>query len=246
MGGMNGRKKQMRQIHTETGVIKGDIEMSQKRANILITLLALLFLIVAMPAQADKLASDLEQAIRTADGEQQVIVTYAPTAGPEDIERINARSGRNLRKLQGRGGLNGRLAKQQILDLASDPGVLAISPDRVVHSTLDVGAQAIGADHIYENLGLTGAGVTVALVDSGLTPSDAVSASRILASVDFTRKGGNGNDRFGHGTHIAGIIGGSGEAGSPEGVARGVNFVSLRVLNEDGAGYVSDVIEAVE
>ena len=200
---MKGKDKAMRQFQTTAGVIKGDIEMSHKRAAIIIPLLSL-FLILAMPAMADKLATDLEQAILTADSEQlRVIVTYAPTAGEEEIARISAGHGKNLRKLKGRGGLNGRLAKHQIMELASDPGVLAISPDRVVHSTLDVGVQAVGADHIYDNLGFTGSGVTVALVDSGLTPSEAVPASRILASVDFTRKGGHGYDRFGHGTHIA-------------------------------------------
>src|SRR5581483_11596945 len=57
-------------------------------------------------------------------------------------------------------------------------------------------------------------------------------------------------DRYGHGTHVAGIIAGapgrSADTRDYRGVAYGANIVSLRVLDETGAGVASDVIEAID
>ena len=70
----------------------------------------------------------------------------------------------------------------------------------------------------------------------------------MLLSQDFT--GGDGVDRFGHGTHVAGII--AGRAGRTadtrdyRGIASGASLINLRVLGDDGSGMASDVIEAID
>ena len=104
-------------------------------------------------------------------------------------------------------------------------------------------------------LGLTpsasfGYGVTVALIDSGIYPSSAFDG-RIKAFYDFT--GGttiakNPFDDYGHGTHVAGLIGGLQGASEIEyeGVAPSVQFVGLKVLDRTGGGRTSDVIRAIE
>jgi serine protease AprX len=95
-----------------------------------------------------------------------------------------------------------------------------------------------------------GAGVTVALIDSGLHPSKAFQG-RIKAFFDFT--GGTIRqvkpfDDYGHGTHVAGLIGGAQASAdlAYQGVAPGVQFVVLKVLGKTGAGKTSDVIRAIE
>ena len=95
---------------------------------------------------------------------------------------------------------------------------------------------------------LTGAGVTVAVVDSGML-LDGGDPGRIKTTRDFTS--GNLNpaavgpvDGYGHGTHVAGLIG----SNQPDikGVAPGVSYVSLRVLDSLGSGLTSNVIAALQ
>ena len=100
--------------------------------------------------------------------------------------------------------------------------------------------------------GLTGAGVGVAIIDSGLRAS-ADFGGRITAFYDFTLPQGGAvatapTDPYGHGTHVAGLVGGNGSKsnGLYKGVAPGVSLIGLRVLGADGSGYTSDVIEAIE
>jgi serine protease AprX len=96
---------------------------------------------------------------------------------------------------------------------------------------------------------LTGNGVTVAVIDSGLL-EDGGGTSRIKTTRDFTTGVLNPAhkatpvDVYGHGTHIAGLIGGN--KSEVEGVAPGVKFVSLKVLNELGVGSTSHVINAIQ
>ena len=89
-----------------------------------------------------------------------------------------------------------------------DPRVQGHGLGRIIMQRITARSAAIGADRIHENLGFTGRGVTVAVIDSGITPTSAVPASRILANIDFTDAGDDPADHLGHGTHIAGTIGG--------------------------------------
>ena len=95
-----------------------------------------------------------------------------------------------------------------------------------------------------------GLGVTVALIDSGIYPSAAFDG-RIKAFYDFTDGGirsAHPFDDYGHGTHVAGLIGG--QQGLTdlafEGVAPSVQFVGLKVLDKTGSGKTSNVIRAIE
>jgi serine protease AprX len=96
----------------------------------------------------------------------------------------------------------------------------------------------------------TGTGVGVAVVDSGIAPSN-VFGSRIVAFYDFTAgtaRAAAPFDPYGHGTHVAGLIAGSGEpsGGRYPGTATGANLIGLRVLDGFGVGQTSQVISALE
>ncbi len=119
--------------------------------------------------------------------------------------------------------------------------------------------RAIRADQVWnEPPYIQGQGVTVAIVDSGVEFEDQWdlneapnpnSPERILAKIQIVEQGGL-KDKDGHGTHIAGIIGGNGarSAGSYIGVAPKVNLLSLKVVgkNANGSSTMSDVVAALQ
>ena len=95
-------------------------------------------------------------------------------------------------------------------------------------------------------IGIDGRGVTVALLDTGISHVQDL-GERVVARVDFT-PGGDGEDDYGHGTHLAGVIAGNGAAsgGKWRGVAPGANLVSVKVAGPDGSTDVSVVIAALQ
>lgn len=110
--------------------------------------------------------------------------------------------------------------------------------------------QTIRADQ----LGLNGSGITVAVLDSGIsslhpdfTTSSTNHTSRIIAEKKF---GGflTTSDLHGHGSHVAGIVGGNGNAsnGKYKGVAPGVNLVNVKVGNDLGMAYESDMVAGLQ
>ena len=112
---------------------------------------------------------------------------------------------------------------------------------------------AIAADQLWNEAGyVQGQGVTVAVVDSGISQHndlrDAAGNSRILAQVDFTGNQGLPDDYYGHGTHVAGIIGGNGALSGSKymGIAPKVNLVDVRVTNDLGIGNLSDVVAGIQ
>src|SRR5215204_4329173 len=71
---------------------------------------------------------------------------------------------------------------------------------------------------------------------------------RVAAFVDFVNGRTSPYDDNGHGTHVAGIVGGNGydTLGARAGIAPAANLVSLKVLDDHGGGYISNVIAALD
>ena len=121
-------------------------------------------------------------------------------------------------------------------------GALDTTPANTLRETL-------GLPRASHSLTPSGSGVGVAIIDSGIAPLDDF-AGRITGFYDFT-KGGipvAAFDDYGHGTHVAGLIGSSGLLSNNQfqGVAPSVTFVGLKVLDKNGQGRTSDVIRAIE
>ena len=95
-------------------------------------------------------------------------------------------------------------------------------------------------------VGAKGAGVTVALLDTGVAQVQDL-GDRVDARIDFT-PGGAGDDEYGHGTHLAGVIAGNGSAsgGKWRGVAPQAHLISVKVAGADGSTDVSVVIAALQ
>ncbi len=144
-----------------------------------------------------------------------------------------------------------RVTAGQLAALQVDGSQDHLSSDILIRSTADLAAETILADRAWSGLEglpqLSGAGIGVAVIDSGVDISHAALRDRVLYSKDFT--GGDGKDRYGHGTHVAALI--AGQAGDTmdsghRGMAFGAHIISLRVLDAEGAGKASNVIEAID
>ena len=127
--------------------------------------------------------------------------------------------------------------------------VRAVTVDGLPASTATHVAQAVGADWVRSALGYDGTGVTIAVIDSGVTDGhDDLEASHIGRFVDFVNFQSVPYDDYGHGTHVAGILAGDGadSGGGRRGIAPGVSLLVEKVLDETGQGYISNVIAAID
>ncbi|WP_183100590.1 S8 family peptidase [Nocardioides pelophilus] len=153
------------------------------------------------------------------------------------------------------GGFAAELTDEQIADLRT--AGLNVSANETVRVTdADWGADSHEASAVYPQVdgapsawasGLDGAGVTVAVIDTGISNSGDL-AGKVIAGYDFSGEGSHTTDSFGHGTFVAGIVAGSGAAsdGAVKGVAPGVNLVSLKIAGADGSSDVIRVISAIQ
>src|SRR5947209_1362485 len=138
--------------------------------------------------------------------------------------------------------------------LKNTAGITSVTPDVGVHFQSDsstprvasgVFSDVIGARTLWSK-GITGSKIGVAVIDTGIAAVPAV-ADRLAGGIDFT--GGNDpfHDGFGHGTFVAGLIGGATPADAPtSGVAPQVNLISVKVGSDDGSADVSHVLAALQ
>ena len=153
-------------------------------------------------------------------------------------------------------GLTATLSASDVAALSEDPSIARLSIDAVVHATAEptpgtVFKNARGLHgQMVRGRGWNGTGIRVAVVDSGIEPSRDIETRRIVGFFDFTQRGKKTRpyDDYGHGTHVAGLIGGKGRLSHGEyaGPATKASFIGFKVLDAEGAGYTSDVLGAVE
>jgi serine protease AprX len=188
-------------------------------------------------------------------GRSRVIVrTESPTAAAAVRSGMPLLGGQVLRSLPIVNGLVVDLPNPAIVALANNPNVARLSYDRVTTGAMERTGATIGATAVRTELGYDGAGVGVAVIDSGLTAwhddlaTADTSAQRVERFVDFTSTQTPAYDDYGHGTHVAGIVAGNGfdSSGARTGIAPGVRLTVLKVLDGDGHGRISDVIAALD
>jgi serine protease AprX len=184
-----------------------------------------------------------------------VIVTLEPGA---DLPGAFQRYSHNGQLSVIHGYVLDQVPVSQLAALASSASVHRVHANRKARKQDALSSVAVNANAIDKGNGInaanlygyTGAGVTVAFIDSGITSyahPDLVD-SRVLAFVDFVNSRTTKYDDNGHGTHVAGILGGTGKASAKKyaGMAPGVSLVSLKVLNQNGEGSVGAVLRALD
>lgn len=134
--------------------------------------------------------------------------------------------------------------------LRRNPNVAYIEADQVITIDTTQTPATWGIDRIDQralplsnsfSYTATGAGVKAYIIDTGILISHTEFGGRASVGTDTVGDGRNGIDCNGHGTHVAGTVG-----GSNYGVAKGVTLVAVRVLNCSGSGTTSGVIAGVD
>ena len=192
----------------------------------------------------------------------RVIVEFR---GAPDVRIITGHGGVARRQLAGMKAQVADLDPGMLPNIAGNPQVASIRPDHPVFPTLERTGAAIAATIARRSYGLTGKGIGVAVIDSGITawhddlyltdPASPRSDPRVVHFRDFTADDTPGVwasdqpiDVYGHGTHVAGVIAGNGfdSDGRRMGIAPAAHLIGLKVLDGEGNGYMSDVIAALD
>jgi serine protease AprX len=199
----------------------------------------------------------LDQAAADPGAELRVIIVGSQGVDAHEIENemMRGRHGRRVGRVhdefeEALDGVSARITGAELLTLAQENGIESITPDAAVVATstsfrpVELWPYAVGASGLWGDLdGRRGRDrmPAIAIVDSGVD-SDHF-GGRVVADIDFT---GNADeeDDLGHGTMVAALAAG-GDASYP-GVAPTADLVSLRVLDAEGRGRVSDVLAATE
>jgi serine protease AprX len=191
-------------------------------------------------------------------GHVEVIVKLEERISPEQERQLSKIGAYVYRKLPMIASVAIHVPANRVDRLTKMSFVKRLSPDLAVRKCDEFTVGSSRADVAVQQYSLTGAGVTVAVVDSGVRPSAGLmdlsnSANRILASVSFVPGSSGTNDMCGHGTHVAGIVGGNGfYSTGPDcfrtfyGIARNCNLVNVRVLDDQGGGTVSSVLAGLQ
>ena len=187
----------------------------------------------------------------------KVIVQYRQVPTAWHYAKMQSRGGRLNAKLHMIKSAAFTIPVSALPKLEADPEIASVTIDHPMNVADDLTNDATGVDAAW-SAGYTGAGVTVAVIDSGINDSHpdlqgANGNSRVVYHQDFTgtpttNSSGAQYDLYGHGTHVAGIIAGNGSlsGGQYEGVAPGAHLVDLRALDQNGAGTDSTVIAAIQ
>jgi subtilisin family serine protease len=147
-------------------------------------------------------------------------------------------------------GFSAQMTEEEALKISADDRVRFVEEDSVVEANvtqsnppwgldrIDQAARPLSLTYTYTT---TGAGVNAYIIDTGIRRTHAQFGGRASAGFDAIGDGQNGNDCNGHGTHVAGTVG-----GSTYGVAKAVRLFTVRVLSCSGSGSTSGVIAGVD
>jgi serine protease AprX len=244
------------------------------KKNIPTTFLILFFTLFSLPLLPGILTSGLQSKAqsgnsygKSSDHTSVIVSTYSNSTQElkGEVARLGGKLRREFKLIDGFSVDIPNDKSAAIFDLLSKSSLVkAVTPNRGFISSsyepLDMNRRTVGADIAQYSYGLTGSGIGIAVIDSGISPHQDLCAdpaaglnskSRVVYSQNFVDSEPTTIDLYGHGTHVAGIIAGNGSAslgGSVvyKGIAPMANLINLRALDSQGAGSEDDIISAVE
>lgn len=156
----------------------------------------------------------------------------------EGIEELKLDVEGFKKKREFRNLLSGELRKTGLIELVDSFGdeIESIQVDHELFSVVDGAVPKIRADLTWDS-GFTGEGQTVCVVDTGIDYNHQSLLGKYVGGYDFVNDDEDPMDDHGHGTYVSGII---------SSVAPGAKIVVAKALGEDGIGYESDIIAAID
>jgi len=195
------------------------------------------------------------------DNVVKVFVHFADTPGKSEWGLIRAFGGTVTNSYSIIPAVAAEIPESAILGLSRNPSVIVIEEDHKVEATAITYdteySNAWGVERIESGVAheqnYKGQGVKIGIIDSGINYNHPELATNYKGGYDFYYYDLDPMDVYGHGTHVAGTACAADDDNgvtSPKlgvvGVAPECDLYSLRVLNEDGVGYESDIVSAIE
>ncbi|AOS96065.1 Serine protease AprX [Microbulbifer aggregans] len=151
-------------------------------------------------------------------------------------------------------GVSAQIRAADFQKIVSSPDVLSVTLDQRVKALGDVSVQQVGAPEVWamqdaKNQAVTGVGITIAIIDTGIdyTHPDLGGclgpSCKVIGGYDFVNNDTDPMDDHFHGTAVAGVAAAS---GTITGVAPDAKLLAYKALDADGWGYESDIIAAIE
>nr|CEL15203.1 Alkaline serine exoprotease A precursor [Kibdelosporangium sp. MJ126-NF4] len=148
-------------------------------------------------------------------------------------------------------GFAATMTETQARKLAADPAVQYVQANRTFRITdtqpnppswgidrIDQRSLPLDKSYTYST---TASNVNAYIIDTGIRVTHQTFGGRAKPGFDAITSGGNANDCHGHGTHVAGTVG-----GKEYGVAKAVNLFAVRVLDCNGSGTTAQVVAGID
>jgi serine protease AprX len=206
------------------------------------------------PGSLSKLDALLQARLSDLTGRSRIIVRAVNASSlPLLTPIIQLAGGTYLQQLPIIDALAAEVPHSSLAILAGSALIQRLSLDRLAVAALERTNATVRATAVRQELGYDGAGVGVAVIDSGITSwHDDLSGppggpQRVDRFVDFVNGRALQYDDYGHGTHVAGIIAGNGfdSSGLRSGIAPAARLIVLKALDASGKGRISNVIAAL-
>lgn len=175
------------------------------------------------------------------EGDSRVIVGFK---GTPDAALLAGR-GVKVSSVHGRFAV-GRVAAAKIAKLRQEPVVQYVEEDGIASTSGQMTPTGVAEVWGGSPPAQTGAGVKVAIIDTGIDLTHPDLAPNIAGGVTFVYGTTSPNDDNGHGTHVSGTVAAVNDGGGVVGVAPGAKLYAVKVLDKNGSGYVSDIAKGVD